>query len=208
MVVERVDRAAAVEAGLEAQQRAAQAADPARVDADGPGEVAELGQVALGQAVAAGTRAAGAGGDPPPAVTGDANPAVRGEADAARLVQAQGGDDALEGPGDALAGAAEAAVGVERDASADQEGGLPGGAAGALAAGGLGGHVDRVGADDRGAVEIDAGGRHLEADERHDRLDLARLGLGAVLDLGDRGGEAVVVDARSRWQPSQRRARK
>ena len=30
--------------------------------------------------------------------------------------------------------------------------------------------------------------------ERHDRLDLAGLGLGALLDLGDRGGEALVVE--------------
>ena len=70
--------AAAVEAGLEAQQRAAQAPDPAGMDADGARQVAELGQVALGQAVAARARAPGAGRDPPPAVAGDANPAVRG----------------------------------------------------------------------------------------------------------------------------------
>ena len=36
--------------------------------------------------------------------------------------------------------------------------------------------------------------RHLEPDQRDDRLDLAGLGLGALLDLGDRGGEAVVVE--------------
>ena len=78
--------AAAVEAGLEAQQRAAQAPDPARVDLDDAREVRELVQVALGQAVAAGARTARAGRDPPPPVAGDANPAVRAEANAARLV--------------------------------------------------------------------------------------------------------------------------
>ena len=116
------------------------------------------------------------------------------EAHAAGLVQAQRRDDALEGAGDALAGATEPAVGIQRDASADQEGRLPSGAAWALATSCLGGDVDGIGADDGGAVQIQARGRHLEADQRDDRLDLALLGLGAVLDLGDGGREAVVVD--------------
>ena len=151
-------------------------------------------RLVLGQAVAARARLAGAGCDPPPAIAGDAHPAVRAESDAAGLVEAQRRDDALEGPGDAVAGATEAAVLVERDASADQEGGLPGGAAGALAARGFGGNVDGVGADDRRTAQVEPVGGHLEADERHDRLDLAGLGLGALLDLGDRGGEALVVE--------------
>ena len=153
-----------------------------------------LVQVALGQAIAARSRTARAGGDPPPPVAGDANPSVRPERNAARLQQPERRDHPLEGPGDALARAAEPAVGVQRHAGADQEGRLPSGATGALAASGLGGHVDGVGADDGRPAELDPGGGHLEAYERHDRLDLALLGLGALLDLSERGGEAVVVD--------------
>ena len=165
-----------------------------RVDGDGAREVGDGVEVVLGQAVAAGPRLAGSGRDPPPAVARDPDPAVRAEPDSAGLVEPQGRHDALEGAGDAVAGTAETAVLVERDAGADQEGGLPRGAAGALAAGGLGGDVDGIGADDRRAAEVEPRCRHLEADQRDDRLDLAGLGLGALLDLGDRRGEALVVD--------------
>src|SRR4029079_2008859 len=96
--------------------------------------------------------------------------------------------------GDAVAGAAEATVVVELDAGADQEGRLPRGAARTLTAGGLGGDVDGVGADDRSAAELEPGARHLKADQRDDGLDLAGLRLGALLDLGHGRGEALILD--------------
>ena len=147
-------------------------------------EVAELG---VRQAVAARTRRPGARRDAPPAVAAGLDPGVRAQRDAARLEQAKRRDDPLEGRDRADADVALVVLGADRvDAGDDQERGLPGGAAHAVQAARLGGHVDGVGADDRRAGELELFDLHLEAAQRHRDLDLAERDLAAVEELLDR----------------------
>ena len=120
---------------------------------------------------------------------------MRAQRDSTGLEQAKGGHDSLEGRDGADADVALVIVGADRvDARNDQERGLPCGLAHPVQAASLGGHVDGVGADDRGAGELELFDLHLEAAEWHRDLDLAEGDLAAVEQLLDGLGQAEVVE--------------
>ncbi len=56
------------------------------------------------------------------------------------------------------------------------------------------GNLDRVGAHDRDGVELEPRDRHLQAAQRDDHLDLAGVDVETLLDLVDRGVEAVGLE--------------
>ena len=117
------------------------------------------------------------------------------EPDSAGLEQAQRRDQAAEGVDGGHPRLRLALVVVGRvDAHDGEKRRLPGRDPEPLARPRLGGNVDRVGADDRGACQIEPRHGHLKAAQGHDHLDLPDLGLACELDLVDRGGEAVVVE--------------
>ena len=129
-------------------------AEGGRPESQGPGEHREVGELLLGEAVAAGAGPPGPRRDAAPAVLASPGPRVGAKGHATGLEEPQGGDQLakrLNRAGAGVDAAAIAGVGLAHPRRR-HEGRLPAGRAGALVGPGLRRDVHRVGAHD---------GRHL-----------------------------------------------
>ncbi len=190
VVAQPLERCRPLAAHLEPPDCPGEGAVRIGADLEVVGEAPELDRVVLTQLVATGPGRGRAGGDAAPVALAGWSEGVGAEAEASLPVEAQDADQVVE-----LAEGGANPFGALSLLGQGEVLGLPGGSLHALASHRLDRRVERVGPDHANAAgKLQAGKRHLQADDRRDQqvglVDVAGLGV----ELADRPLEAGGVE--------------